>query len=181
MVLRAALAGCAGDDPDAARTAEATSATSEVLATSESPGASDAPSVATPLEGEWSLKQTEQDVVRHLRHAGFGQLVERFLRVEGVIPEDNWRWPVTGDRFVANWQNADGSWKVADFGTFEVVDDTMVLKYAGVDGNATTFEWRIVDDQLWLDWVDYEGKMYKGLPDEAFWRAYLTKPLTRTA
>ncbi len=78
------------------------------------------------------------------------------------------------------WQNPDGSWRVADTGSVEQDGRKLRLTYSGTD-NTTTFDWRIEDDRLWLTWRDYEGGLFKGLPDEAFWRAYLTKPLTRVS
>jgi hypothetical protein len=187
IVLGVSLVGCGQSQPEAASKKERPSPSAAASASANAPlsptPVSEAPPVETPLEGTWRLKQTKQDVVRHLRQAGFGDLVERFIRVEGVTPEDHWEWSFTGDDFVANWQNPDGSWKVADYGTFEVSGDRASFLFTAAAGetNATTFKWRMDGDRLWLDWVDYRGAEYKGLPDEAFWRAYLTKPLARVS
>lgn len=172
LVALAALAGCGSTDATPGPSTSSGSTT-----TAESPTAA----LETPVEGVWRLEQTRADVVRHLRDAGYGDQVERFIRVESVWAEDNWEWTFEGDTFVASWQNPDGSWRVADSGGLTVEGDTLQIHYGGIGGDATTFGWEIAGDELRLDWQDYDGGLVKGLPDEMFWQAYLTKPLTRVS
>ena len=94
---------------------------------------------------------------------------------------DNWEWTFFGDSFAAAWQNPDGSWKVADSGSLTIEGDLLHLHFGGLDDNTTTFAWTVQGDQLRLDWIEHVGPLYKGLPDESYWRAYLTKPLTRVS
>jgi hypothetical protein len=172
-----ALASCSADaDPGA----DPTTSSVPTASPSESSDPAPEPSLPARLQGEWRLEQTRADVVRHLRQHGFGDLVERFLRVENVTEQDNWRWTFQGTGFVATWQNPDGSWRVADQGDVQVDGRRLRLVYGNSSG-VTTFAWRVQGDRLWLTWQDYEGEVWKGIPDEAFWRAYLTKPLTRVA
>lgn len=179
LLITLALTGCSGAaSGDAEQDPPPTA--SSVSAPEPSTGTEAASK--TPLEGVWSLEQTKADVVRHLRRAGFGDLVRRFIRVESVWREDNWEWTFTGDRFVATWQNPDGSMKVADSGTFDVQGDRVVLSFLADEvGDTTTFRWRKEGKRLWLVWERRDGALYKGIPDEAYWRAYLTKPLTRVS
>jgi hypothetical protein len=73
----------------------------------------------------------------------------------------------------------DGVWKVADSGDFVVQDDQLELHY-DTNGTVTTFAWARDGDTLQLEWKAFDSDVeLKGIPDEAFWRAYLTKPLTR--
>jgi hypothetical protein len=133
----------------------------------------------TPVDGTWALKQTRADVVEHLEQHGFGRLIDRFLRAERVWAQDNWEWEFQDGFFTARWMQLDRAWKVADYGTYEVQNDKLDLQF-GETATTTTFTWTKRDDELTLDWVDVDSDPnYKGIPDEAFWRAYLSEPLVR--
>lgn len=175
------LTGCGGGaDPSepegttasAVATPSATPSTAEPAAKAE----------ATPVDGEWTLEQTKSDVVAHLRQHGFEDITGEFLEAEGVWDEDHWTWTFDRGLFKAMWQNPDRSWKVADSGTYTVQPPTLTLTFES--GRSTTFEYTLEQDQLLLDWQsdDDAGQgEAKGIPDEVFWRAYLTKPLTRAS
>ena len=137
------------------------------------------PAAATPLEGTWRLEQTRQDVVKHLRDAGFGDLVRRFLRIEQTFAQDNWEWTFTGNEVQVAWQNPSGAWQSADSGTFEVVGDRAIFRFTNSGANVNTFRWKLDGDRLRLDWLEDDGGVVDGIPDEAYWRAYLTKPLVQ--
>ena len=180
LLALAVLAACGTDATSAEEPAE--SRPSAALAESEaSPSASAETKEHTPVQGVWMLKQTRKDVVTHLREFGFGDQVQRFIRLESVWAQDNWEWTFDGDTFVASWQNPDGSWKVADSGTLDVDGDRLDLHFGGEVGSTTTFAWAMQGDQLRLTWLANDGPLFKGLPDETYWRAYLTKPLTRAS
>jgi hypothetical protein len=60
-----------------------------------------------------------------------------------------------------------------------VQGDRLDLQFAET-ATTTTFTWAVADDELTLDWVEVNADpMLKGIPDEAFWRAYLSEPLVR--
>ena len=177
IALATSLSGCSTTDAAPAGSPAAGEASGTTSAVEASTPAAD----ETPVEGVWKLEQTRADVVRHLRESGYGDQIRRFIRVESVWAQDNWEWAFDGDSFVASWQNPDGSWRVADSGALTVDGDTLQIHYGGIGGDTTTFGWEIEDDHLRLTWQDYDGGLVKGLPDEMFWRAYLTKPLTRAS
>ena len=133
----------------------------------------------SPVDGTWALEQTQADVVEQLQEHGFGGLADRFLRAEQVWEEDNWEWEFEGGDFTARWMQPDRAWKVADYGTYEVQGDRLDLQFAET-ATTTTFTWAVADDELSLDWVKVNSDpLLKGIPDEAFWRAYLSEPLVR--
>lgn len=173
------VAGCGGSES----TGEERTAGSERATTQSSPSSGstkDARAEQTdPLDGTWTLRQTKADVVKNLESSGFGKIAERFVRIDGVVAQDNWKWEFADGFFTAHWQQPDGAWKVADYGTYELDGHTVAMTFSETLAT-TTFDWSVSGDTLTLDWraVDSDP-MYKGIPDEAFWRAYLTRPLTR--
>jgi hypothetical protein len=133
----------------------------------------------SPVDGTWKLEQTRADVVSHLDQHGFGRLSDRFLRTEQVWAKDHWEWEFADGYFTATWLQPDGAWKVADYGSFEVRDDQLSLTFQE-SGSTTRFSWQQQDDELVLEWRGVDADpLVKGIPDEAFWRAYLSEPLTR--
>ena len=174
-----ALAGCGAEPSDAAGATTPTR-----TPTQASSPATASPSVAaTPVDGVWGLKQTRSDVVDHLEEYGFGDRVEEFVRAEQVWEVDQWEWTFDRGRFTARWLMPDEVWKVADHGSYDVQGPVVTLRFdSGDAGSSTAFRYRVDGDQLTLDWTAHQGQVeVKGLPDEAFWRAYLTKPLTRVS
>ena len=137
------------------------------------------PAVTSPLDGTWQLEQTRADVVSHLDQHGFGRISDRFLRSEQVWAKDHWEWEFSDGYFTASWLQPDGAWKVADYGSFEVQGDRLSLTFQE-SGSTTSFSWQQEEDELVLEWLEVDADpMVKGIPDEAFWRADLSEPLTR--
>jgi hypothetical protein len=177
LAVVAGLAGCSdgesGAAPDSSENRASSPSPSEV---SVSP--SEAAVVETPLEGTWGLEQTKQDVVSGLEAAGFGDLVTQFLRKEGIRAKDIWEWQFAGDRFTTIWQDPDGSDHAADWGGLEVRGDRAYL--ASEDsGHTCAFRWAIKGDELRLTFVKCTAETLRGLPEAAYWAAYLHQPLTR--
>ena len=144
---------------------------------------SPSPTVRTPIDGIWGLRQTAADVREHLTEHGYGDRADEFFRAEQVWEVDQWEWSFDQGAFTAKWMNPDGSWKVADYGTYTVEPQTVTLTFASGDpGSSTTFDYSVDGDTLRLDWRSHEGNQdVKGFPDEAFWRAYLSTPLARAS
>lgn len=138
--------------------------------------------VRGPLDGVWALKQTKADVKAHLNKYGFGDRAEEFVRAEQTWDLDQWQWTFDGGKFKALWMTPDRVWKVADDGRYEVAGSDISMTFA--EGQTTVFAFTKEGDHLRLTWKSHDANGLpdsKGIPDEAFWRAYLTKPLTRVS
>jgi hypothetical protein len=180
MGLALIAGGCTSAVSDDAPSSSTGVTSSSAAAT---PSVSAPAAVRTPVDGIWRLRQTKDDIRRHLQQHGYGDRVEEFIRVEQVWDVDQWEWSFDDGTFTARWLTPDGVWKVADYGTFSADADTVIVTFAeGDPGSSTTFGYTIDGDTLRLDWQSHAGsEEVKGFPDEAFWRAYLTAPLTRVS
>jgi hypothetical protein len=168
------LSGCGGGDKAAADPSSSSRSPSEP--TSESSTAAE-----SPIDGTWVLTQSKADVVRNLEAAGFEKLADRFIRIDGVWAKDHWEWEFEDGSFTATWMQPDGAWKVADYGAYETDGNQVALTFSE-SGATSTFVWSVQGDDLTLDWQAVDSDpMLKGIPDEAFWGAYLTEPLTRAS
>jgi len=172
--------GCTAAMSDGAPSSSTSITSSSPAAT---PSVSAPAAVRTPVDGTWGLRQTKDDVRKYLQQHGFGDRAEEFLRVEDVWDVDQWEWSFDNGSFTARWLTPDGVWKVADYGTFTADAESLVVTFAEGDaGSSTTFGYAIDGDTLRLDWQSHTGsEEVKGFPDEAFWRAYLSAPLTRVS
>jgi hypothetical protein len=179
VVLMALASGCTG----AAVSNQTAAPSPSVTAPEATQVPSQSAAVSTPVDGLWTLRQTKDDVRSHLKDHGFGDRADEFIQAEQIWDRDEWEWSFQDGSFRARWLTQDGVWKVADYGTFTADPKTVTLRFAeGDPGSTTTFRYTVAGDTLRLDWQGHQGtEDYKGFPDEAFWRAYLTSPLTRAS
>lgn len=173
-----ALGGCGGGAE--AEDASAPAASRPTTPSATGP-ASPTPVPPTEVDGVWGLKQTKKDVVAQLKKHGFEDITGEFLEAEQVWDVDQWQWTFDRGTFKAQWMQPDGAWKVADSGTYDVDPPSLSLTF-GDGGRTTVFRYTVTGDELLLDWQSHDAKGMadvKNIPDEAFWRAYLSQPLTR--
>lgn len=174
--------GCTGEAASGgSATPPATSASTPASVT-PSPSVAETAAVS-PIDGVWGLRQSKDDIRKHLTEHGYGDRVGEFFEAEQIWDVDQWEWSFDKGSFRARWLGPDGAWKVADYGTFTTGPETVTLTFAeGDPGSSTTFGYTVDGDKLHLDWQSHDGSgEVKGFPDEAFWRAYLTAPLTRVS
>ena len=169
------VVGCGSEDSIPATASPdggATSATSEVPATSQTPAAS-------PLEGSWqtgpiTLKETEATVRRH----GLGRYVKDYRENAPFFGDtvltltvDNGAWDLYGE-------TGSGQPAPIDYDAeYEIDGDTVVFHHS--DGS-NTYRWQVDHNTLTLHFVESTLPGYRGIPDEVFQRAlYMTAAFTR--
>jgi hypothetical protein len=145
------------------------------------PTASPSTAVASsPVHGSWRLELTDEQLRASLTEAGFQQYAEEFLRVEEIEGAISQVLTVDGDRFAFAYQSGSQPWHVGWKGPVTVTGDTLTLlddKAATTD----TLRYTIGGDELTLDVIQAGDAVLKGIPNEAYLRAYLTSaPFVRT-
>jgi hypothetical protein len=147
------------------------------------PAATDQTEIAvqtTPFEGTWRIEQTKEEVAANLERFGFEELIPEFMEIEGIWEQDIWEYDYEGEQFTGRWLTPDRVWKVGIRGIFEVDGDTVRITEPDAGNlSGTTYSWTITGDQLQLEYVDGPEGLHKGIPFEAYDRAYFTPPMTR--
>ena len=172
LAAAALLVGCGADDTAAT---ESPADTSNLASTSTS----EAPPVASPLEGTWRAGPiTLEDTEATIRTHGLGRYVKAYRENA----------PFFGDT-VLSLTIEDGEWDlygISDGGDpapidydakYEIDGDTVVFHHS--DGS-NTYHWQVDHDTLTLHFVKSTLPRYRGIPDEVFQRAlYMTSTFTR--
>lgn len=145
------------------------------------PAASPAATPAnSPVHGSWRLELTADQLRASLVKAGFQQHAEEFLRVEEIDGAVSQVFTVEGDRFAFAYQSGSQPWHVGWEGPVTVTGHRISISDDRFE-TTDTLRYSIEGDELALDIVEADGAVIKGIPNEAYLRAYLTSgPFIRT-
>ena len=144
-------------------------------ATASSSSAAD--SLPTQLQGTWLVDLSRDQVRADLRRAGFGKYADAFFEAEDLGERIVLAVTSTADTFQIAWLNQDRSWYVGWYG--HAREDNGVLTVTDAEGGGRdSYAWSVSDDQLTLRFRQTSGTEAKGIPFEAYSRAYFTRPLT---
>lgn len=172
MVL---LPGCSGSAASDGPTAQSASA-------GAAPSPSDSPSDEGELaiHGSWRLEQTEADIRAALVQSGFGDYADAFLREEDITDVLTQVLTVKGDRFAFAYLSEGQPWHVGWKGPATITPDAITLRDT-FTGSQDQLSWTVEGDELRFQVLQAAPGSFKGIPNEAFHRAYLTAaPFVRT-
>jgi hypothetical protein len=135
-----------------------------------------ADSLPGELQGTWLVDLTREQVREDLRSAGFGAYADDFFEAEGLGQHIILAVTYTASTFQIAWLNPDHTWYVGWYGAAR--QDAGVLTVTDAEGGGNdSYAWTVTDDQLTLRFRHTSGTEAKGIPFEAYSRAYFTRPL----
>lgn len=164
------LVSCSDDAPSSGRGQQVTDSPTAAASTSS---ATDLPA---ELQGTWLVDLTRKQVREDLRSAGFGEYADDFFEAEGLGQRIILAVTYTASTFQIAWLNPDRSWYVGWYGAARQDDGVLTVTDAEGGGN-DSYAWTVADDQLTLRFRHTSGIQAKGIPFEAYSRAYFTRPL----
>ena len=135
-------------------------------------------SVPQQLRGTWLVDLTTTQIRHDLAATGFGQYADRFIRAEELQHRVRLAVTYTDDSFEIAWHRSNGTWYVGWYGTAQA--DAELLSVTDAETHATdVYAWRATPTRLVLRFRRTTTPDQKGIPFEAYSRAYFSRPLQR--
>jgi hypothetical protein len=168
------LAGCTAAT-DAQQSADPTEAAMEASSPSQAADEPAADAVPTELQGTWLLDAPREQLVDNLDDHGFGKWGDKMVKGEEWLPRVRVAMTILPDYYAIYWRLADGTWDEGWSGPARVERDTLTLHddYFDVDD---VLAWEVDGDKLHLEFRETTGDLIRGIPSEAYSRAYFSQP-----
>jgi hypothetical protein len=132
--------------------------------------------VPEELQQTWLVDLSRDDIRADMEKAGFGKYVDKFYKSEDVAERVVMAVTYEAGDFEVAYLQPDQSWQVGWYGPLAESDGvlTMTDSYFNVEDS---YNWSVTDEGLVLDFNKTTGDMIRGIPSEAYSRAYFSRPL----
>lgn len=175
MMLTAGAAGCSDGSTDPqTRSVGSTVSPSTPDSTASEQGAA---AVPEEIQGTWLLDVDRAAIETNLEKAGYGKIVDRFVKSEGLAPgRTTLTLTLSPDYFEIAWLLPDQTWDVGWYGPATTEGEVLHLDDAYYEGVRDSFTWSVDEEGLSLHFEESSVAKVRGLPSESYSAAYFSKP-----
>jgi pimeloyl-ACP methyl ester carboxylesterase len=144
-------------------------------ATSTSSPSPPAGPVPAQAQGTWMVRLTQDQEREDLESHGFGQYADQLFASEDLGQHVTLAITLGPDSFVWSFL-IDGVWH-PDWKGVADERDGIITMHESTALISDSYSWSVHDDSLDLDWQSSSAELFRNIPEEAYSRAYLSRPL----